>query len=86
MYLICKPFWLSPLNTGKKGAGDSAVQIKEEERLIFFKVEQVVFIMQHPDYLIPLKEQNTQSDIEVLIHYVGGQEFKFPKKQCMMRR
>ena len=47
---------------------------------MFFKVDQGVFLMQRPDYLVPLKRHNTQSDKDVLIHYLGGEVFKFPKE------
>ena len=36
--------------------------------------------MQRPDYSAPLKRQHTQSDKNVLIHYLVGEEFKFPKE------
>lgn len=72
-------FLAQPYEYWKGGTGDSAVQIREEERLIFFKVAQGIFIMQHPDYLIPIKEQNKNLDLVVLMHYVGGEEFKFPE-------
>jgi hypothetical protein len=62
------------------GSGDSAIQINNDERLIFFKIKDGVFIMQSPDYLVPIaKNINKNQKSDTLIHYVGGEKFKFPK-------
>lgn len=71
-------FLAQPYEYWKKGTGESAVQIKDGETLIFFKTPQGIFIMQHPDYYIPIKEQNKHQDTVVLMHYVSGEAFKFP--------
>lgn len=62
----------------KIGTGDSAIQIKDDERIIFFKVEEGFFIMQHPDYLISTTNQEVNANL-ISTHYIGGEEFKFPK-------
>ena len=62
-------YWLA-------GSGDTSIQIKPNEKLVFFKLKQGVFIMQHPDYLAPviIKDGNARP----LLHYVGGEPFELP--------
>jgi len=70
--VISKPYehWLS-------GTGDCAIQVKPEERLIFFKLQQGVFIMQHPDYLAPLIKP-AALPAKAITHYVGGEPTDVP--------
>ena len=63
----------------EKGTGDSAIEIQKGERIVFFKIEQGFFLMQHPDYLVPLSIFAEKDERVMLSHYVGGQEFLFPK-------
>lgn len=63
-----------PYTCWQSGAGDSAVQVKEDERLIFFKTDRGVFIMQHPDYLAP----RIQADENILTHAIGGEPMLVP--------
>jgi hypothetical protein len=65
-----------PVDYWKEGAGDCAVQVADDERLIFFKLKEGVFIMQHPDYLVPVTQKNKQA--LPLHHYVGGELFMVP--------
>jgi hypothetical protein len=57
------------------GAGDSAVQVNDEEFLIFFKTPKGVFIMQFPDYIFPLINAEIEGTIN---HYVGGEPMEIP--------
>jgi len=59
-----------------EGSGDSAIKINQQERLIFFKLKEGVFIMQHPDYLAPIIKKNAIGNI---VHYVGGQKMNIYK-------
>ncbi|MBL7746243.1 MAG: hypothetical protein JNM19_02345 [Chitinophagaceae bacterium] len=70
--VLQKPYqyWLS-------GTGDSAIQVKPEERLIFFKLRQGIFIMQHPDYLAPLIKPAARS-AKAVTHHVGGEPMDVP--------
>ncbi|MDR6226337.1 hypothetical protein [Desmospora profundinema] len=60
-----------------QGGGDSALEIEGlNERLIFFFDEPYgFFIMRHPDYLAPCKEN---VEIEVVEHWVGGEPMRIP--------
>ncbi|WP_299248056.1 hypothetical protein [uncultured Aquimarina sp.] len=69
----------TPFNEWEKGSGDSAISFSDtNEQLIFFKLEKGVFIMQHPDYLVPMTENRMQQKAETLTHYVGGNEMSIP--------
>ncbi|MCX6318452.1 MAG: hypothetical protein NTW29_14265 [Bacteroidetes bacterium] len=70
-----------PYTDWQSGTGDNAIQMKDDERLIFFKTEQGVFIMQHPDYLAPLIQKNN-SNANPITHYVGGEPMEIPPA-CM---
>ena len=70
-------FLNKPYTYWQEGSGDSAIYICEEERIIFFKLKEGIFIMQHPDYIAPIISKIAAGNI---IHYVGGQEIKIPKK------
>lgn len=59
----------------QEGTGDTSIHINDNERLIFFKIEQGVFIMQHPDYLAP---KINNDPVIVYEHFIGGQEFIIP--------
>lgn len=59
-----------------KGSGDTAIQVKDSERLIFFQMKEGYFVIQNPDYLSPLIKKN--SNIKTLVHYMGGEPFKLP--------
>jgi hypothetical protein len=58
-----------------EGGGDCSINVNEEERLIFFKLKEGVFIMQHPDYLSPKIESKAPT---YLSHYIGGEEMQVP--------
>lgn len=66
-----------PFSYWQQGSGDSAIQINSQESLIFFKLKEGVFIMQHPDYLAPIITKASEGN---LVHYVGGQPMNIPKK------
>jgi hypothetical protein len=76
LQLLARPF-----TDWRSGTGDNAIQVKDDERLIFFKTEQGVFIMQHPDYLAPLIQKNN-SNANPIIHYLGGEPMEIPPA-CM---
>jgi len=57
------------------GSGDSSIEINNEERLIFLKTNQGIFIMHHPDYIAPITIQKPNQYYE---HYIGGQAMKIP--------
>lgn len=63
-----------PYQNWKEGSGDSSIDIGSDERLIFFKLEQGIFIMYMPDYISP--KINADNSIEIFSHYVGGEEMK----------
>ncbi|WP_108867169.1 hypothetical protein [Aquimarina aquimarini] len=66
-------------NEWKKGSGDCAINFLDtNEQLIFFKLEQGVFIMQDPDYLIPMTADKIKQKAKTLTHYVGGNEMNIP--------
>lgn len=65
-----------PYSYWLQNGGDSAIQVSSKERLIFFKLEQGVFIMQHPDYLSPVITLNKKA--EAVVHYVGGEPMVVP--------
>jgi hypothetical protein len=79
--LFLKQLLAKPLTYWQQGTGDNAIQVKDDERLIFFKTEQGVFIMQHPDYLAPLIQKN-KTNANPIIHYVGGEPMEIPPA-CM---
>ncbi|WP_298901166.1 hypothetical protein [uncultured Psychroserpens sp.] len=60
-----------PYHSWEEGSGDSAIHIDDQQRLIFFKIKEGIFIMQHPDYLSPTINNDP---ISMHKHYVGGQE------------
>ena len=63
----------------EKVSGDCSINFNDiNEQLIFFKLEKGVFIMQHPDYLIPMTKDRIEQKAETLIHYVGGNEMSIP--------
>jgi hypothetical protein len=64
-----------PYQDWTEGSGDSAIYCNNEQRLIFFKIKEGIFIMQHPDYLAPKINNNS---VEIFKHYVGGQEMLVP--------
>lgn len=66
-----------PFEYWQQGSGDCAIQVKQDERLIFFKVEKGFCMMQHPDYLVPLIGQ-ANSLSETITHYIGGEPMKIP--------
>src|SRR5688572_27854151 len=70
--ILEKPFehWLS-------GTGDSAIQVKPTERLIFFKLQDGIFIMQHPEYLAPLIKPGA-FPASAITHHVGGEPMNIP--------
>lgn len=70
-------FIQQPYQYWKKGAGDSAVYLTEEERIIFFKLEQGVFLLLHPDYIAPIIKADKTDTFE---HYVGGEAFNVKEK------
>lgn len=61
----------------QQGSGDSCFEIDGcEERLIFFYKEPYgFFIMQHPDYLVPI---DRTMEINTIEHMVGGEPMKVP--------
>ncbi len=68
-----------PFNEWKKGSGDCAINFPDtNEQLIFFKLKQGVFIMQHPDYLIPMTSDKINQKAKTLTHYIGGNEMSIP--------
>ncbi|WGH74644.1 hypothetical protein P8625_11160 [Tenacibaculum tangerinum] len=74
---VLNDFLNQPFEYWQEGTGDSSISIKKDEMIIFFKVESGVFLMQHPDYLAPLIDNENDGEIT---HYVGGQEMIIPKK------
>lgn len=69
-------FIKQPFDYWLAGSGDSSVHIKPGERLVFFKLKEGVFIMQHPDYLSPVIAKDRTA--KPLVHYVGGEAFEVP--------
>lgn len=65
-----------PFTYWMEGAGDSAVYVNARDRLIFFKMPEGVFIMQHPDYIAPVITKDKHP--AALTHYVGGEPFEIP--------
>ncbi len=72
-----KGFLSQPFENWMEGSGDSAITVKKDEQMIFFKIEQGVFLMQHPDYLSPLFDRDNDKSV---IHYVGGEPMIIPEK------
>lgn len=72
---IIKDILKKPYEYWLGGGGDSAIHVNSEERLIFFKTVEGVFVMQHPDYLAPVINNESSDFIE---HYVGGQKMEIP--------
>lgn len=72
-----RSFLNKPYTYWQEGTGDSAIYTCEKERIIFFKLKEGIFIMQHPDYLAPIISKTVA---ESVIHYIGGQEISIPKK------
>ena len=69
----------TPFTEWKKGSGDCSIHFADtNEQLVFFKLEKGVFIMQHPDYLIPITEDSMKQEPKTLVHYVGGNEMSIP--------
>lgn len=60
----------------QEGSGDCAVSVNSVDRLIFLKLPEGFFIMQHPDYRAPLIINDKIP--AVLTHYVGGEPFEMP--------
>lgn len=69
-------FIKQPFDYWLEGSGDSSVHVKPEERLVFFKLKQGIFIMQHPDYLAPVIIKDRPA--KRLVHYVSGEPFEVP--------
>lgn len=67
-----------PYSHWQGGTGDSAIQVKDEEQLIFFKTAKGIFIMQHPDYLAPLFTNSDEQPI-IFSHYIGGEPMDIPE-------
>ena len=64
-----------PYDYWLEGTGETAIHINDNERMIFFKIKEGVFIMQHPDYLAP---KTNHREVIMYTHYVGGQEMYVP--------
>jgi hypothetical protein len=59
-----------------KGSGDSAVEVKKGESLIFFKVQAQFGFIHYPTYTVPVIRRNEKvSHVE---YYIGGEKIKYP--------
>lgn len=65
-----------PADYWRSGTGECTISLSTQERLIFFKVPEGIFIIQHPDYLVPRYHNSTQKSV-TLQHYLGGEFFLF---------
>lgn len=70
-----KEFLSQPADYWLEGTGDTAIKIKDNEQLVFFKIIDKFFIMFHPDYLAP---KTNAKKMEVFSHFVGGEEMQVP--------
>ncbi|KAF0802960.1 hypothetical protein A6D6_03869 [Alcanivorax xiamenensis] len=73
-----RTFLSQPPAYWRSGSGDSAVLLSDSERLLFFKLTGGIFILQHPDYLVPLLAPPSGRSV-TLSHAVGGEALLFPE-------